>query len=370
MPQIANMTLNPLQGMPIAMADRMLAANMDIGVQRPYLDNVGTSKKPDWRAFVDLVDGFSFNQETKQQEPTFRKMQVANATLRKDEWLAFDEAVIREARLRLVFVNLLVSRGLVFNVNGMSKTALETENLNEMQAAQMTMDGVNRTTKDIPNYELVGVPLPITDKEFEVTLRILNASRERGESLDITSAELAGRQVAELIENTFVNGASTYKAANYILYGLTDFPSRNTGSLTANWDASASSGTTILADVLNMKTAAIGDRMYGPYALLVSGNYETVLDEDFKTNSDKTIRQRLSEIGQIDEILVVDKLADDNVVLVQLTSDVIRVINGLAPTTLQWDSVGGLQLNFKAMAIQVPQIRATQAGRSGIVHYT
>lgn len=366
-----NANINPLvvQSMPASMVERLAANNMDVGVQRPYLDNVGTSKKPDWRAFVDLVDGFTTNEQG-QPVPSFRKIPVANATLRKDEWLAYDAAVIREARQRLVFVNLLISRGLVYNVNGMAKTALETESLNEFQAAQMSMDGVNRTNKDVPNFELVGVPLPITDKEFEITLRLLNASRDKGESLDVTSAELAGRQVAELIENTFINGASTFKGANYILYGLTDFPSRNTGSLSHNWDASAATGTTILADVLDMKSAAITDRMYGPYALLIPTAYETVLDGDFKTDSDKTIRQRIQEVGNITDILVVDKLSANNVILVQLTADNVRVINGLAPTTLQWDSVGGLQLNFKAMAIQVPQIRATQGGRSGIIHYT
>ncbi len=67
---------------------------------------------------------------------------------------------------------------------------------------------------------------------------------------------------------------------------------------------------------------------------------------------------------------MVDKLAANTVVLVQLTSDVVRVINGLAPTTIQWDSVGGMLLNFKAMAIQVPQVRATQSGRSGIAKFT
>ena len=352
-------------------SNSLINNGMDVGVLRPYLEDIGGVNKSDMRAFVDLFVGMKVN-DNGVREPVYKKVEipVGNATLRKDEWLAFDDVVIREARLRLTFVDLLIRKGLVFNVNGMSKTALETESLNEFQAAQVTMDGVNRGTKDIPNFELAGIPLPITHKEFEVTLRTLNASRERGEALDTTSAELAGRQVAELTENTFVNGISSYKAAGYTLYGVTDHPNVNTGSLTANWDDSAASGTTILADVLSMKTAAHVDRMYGPYALLVPSNFEMVLDEDFKANSDKTIRQRLMEINSIEEVLIVDKLASDTVVLVQLTADVVRVINGLAPTTLQWDSTGGLLLNFKAMAIQVPQVRATQAGRSGIVVYT
>jgi hypothetical protein len=53
-----------------------------------------------------------------------------------------------------------------------------------------------------------------------------------------------------------------------------------------------------------------------------------------------------------------------------MTPDVVRAINGLDLTTVQWESVGGMRLNFKVMAIQVPQIRSTYAGRCGICHAT
>ncbi len=59
-----------------------------------------------------------------------------------------------------------------------------------------------------------------------------------------------------------------------------------------------------------------------------------------------------------------------NVALVQMTSDVVRVVTGMAPTTVQWDTDGGMTLNFKVMAIMVPQVRNDQAGNSGIVKYT
>jgi hypothetical protein len=45
-------------------------------------------------------------------------------------------------------------------------------------------------------------------------------------------------------------------------------------------------------------------------------------------------------------------------------------------TTLQWESHGGMRINFKVMAIQVPDIRAQYVGTStstrkvGIVHAT
>lgn len=331
---------------------RLLQANMDPGVLRPYIAEDG---KP----YVSLmVNG------------KLTAVPIGNATLRKDEWKVYDDAIVRAARDRLVFVNYLVGKGLVYNVEGMAKTVLETENLNDMTAAELTMDGINRGDKDRAIFELVGVPLPIAHKEFTISTRVLNASRTTGQALDTTQGEQSSRKVSEKIEEIHLNGASNYSAGGYVLRGITDFPQRNTGSMGTAWDASAATGDTILTDVLAMKQDLLDVNFYGPYCLLVPGNYETKLDEDFKANGDKTIRQRLSEVGGLSDIIVVDRLSDSNVIMFQITTDVIRVVNGLAITTLQWEEVGGLELNFKVMSIQVPQVRADQTGKCGIVHYT
>jgi hypothetical protein len=56
--------------------------------------------------------------------------------------------------------------------------------------------------------------------------------------------------------------------------------------------------------------------------------------------------------------------------IVQMTSDVARAVNGLDITTVQWESIGGMKLNFKVMCIQVPQLRADFYGNVGICHGT
>ena len=56
--------------------------------------------------------------------------------------------------------------------------------------------------------------------------------------------------------------------------------------------------------------------------------------------------------------------------IVQMTSDVARAVVGMDITTVQWESKGGMQLNFKVMCINVPQIRADFYGNCGILHAT
>jgi len=54
--------------------------------------------------------------------------------------------------------------------------------------------------------------------------------------------------------------------------------------------------------------------------------------------------------------------------IIQMTSDVVREVIGMDITTVEWDTIGGLQKNFKVMAILVPQLRCDQNDQSGIVH--
>ncbi|MEB3026005.1 major capsid protein, partial [Parvimonas sp. M13] len=79
---------------------------------------------------------------------------------------------------------------------------------------------------------------------------------------------------------------------------------------------------------------------------------------DYKANGDKTIMQRLKDIPGISDIWMSSRLTGSQVLLVQLTSDVLRMINGIQPTMVEWESHGGFQHNFKIIAIMLPQIRS------------
>ena len=292
-----------------------------------------------------------------------------NATLRKDEWKHYDLAVVQAAQERLVGVADLMGRGLVLRIaNGLGKTVLEYEDASDIEGAQLSMDGVTRGLNDRIEYDLKFMPLPIIHKDFQINVRVLNASRTTGASLDTAMAELSARKVAEKEEELLFQGSSSYTFGGGTLYGYVDAPNRNTVTLALAWDNVAKTGEQILTDVKNMKQASIDALHYGPWVLYIPTAYETVLDGDFKANSDKSIRTRLLEIAGIEDIKVVDKLAANNVVLVQMTSDVVRMVEGLPLTTVEWQTEGNMIFHFKVMTIAVPQVRADQEGNSGITH--
>lgn len=335
-----------------SVAQRLIGNGMNVNALRPWIGRDG-------RFYIAVNQGGKLVARP-----------VANAaTLRKDEWKQYDTAVVKEARQRLQGIADLESRGLVFNIgNGLGKTVLESENLGEFTSAEMNMDGVTRSKGDRPVYGIGYLPLPIIHKDYQINARVLAASRTTGDPLDTTASELATRQVVEKMETILFQGSSNYSFGGGTIYGYCDFPYRNTVDLATTWDTSGVTGQDILEDVLAMKQAMLNDRFYGPFVVYVPSNYETKLDEDFKASGDITIRQRLLQIQNISDVKVSDFLADDNVIMVQMTSDVVRIVNGMEISPVEWQSEGGMVLHYKVMGIKVPQIRATQGEHCGICH--
>lgn len=289
--------------------------------------------------------------------------------LRKDEWKNFDDILVEEGAIRLVGVADLISAGLTVNVpNGLGKTVHEYEKITDMAPAQHSLDGNVRTEGDRQEYSLAGLPLPITHKDFHLNLRTLMASRTRGEALDTTQVRTAGRLVGEASEDLLFNG-STKSYGGLSIFGYRTFPDRNTAGFGAGvWSAGARTGAEILTDVQTMMTALRADRFFGPYWLYIPANTEAKMDDDFKADSDLTIMERLLRLNSLDRIGVADQMPNDEVVMVQPTSNVVQMVQGEPLQTVQWDINGGFGINFKAFQISVPLMKSDHANRAGIFH--
>jgi uncharacterized linocin/CFP29 family protein len=331
-------------------AQQLLASGMDANILKPWIGDDGKVY------MTKMVNG----------EAKAVPIMNANATLRKDEWKDLDAAVLYAAQERLVGVTDLYSRGLVYRTGGLGSTVLEYEDYSELTAAEMSMDAVTPTAKDRPETSIKYLPLPIVHKDFSINARALAASRRGSTPLDTVTAMLAARQVAEKVEEILFTGASTYTFGGGTLYGYLDHPSKGSVTLSQNWDASGKTGDEIIDDVLAMKQKSISNLHYGPWVLYIPTAYETVIDQDFKAASDKTIRQRILEIGGIQDIKVADKLTANKCVLVQMTSDVIRMVEGLPVQTFEWQGTSPFTTNYKVATIMVPQIRADQNGKCGV----
>ena len=334
----------------------MSAGRLDFGAMRPFIGKDG-------KAYITVFKGG--NAADIKNYSTFPVQ--TNATLRREEWQMLDEAIIPVAEYRLNGVQDLINAGLTYNLgNAMGTTVLESHTVGDAMEAELTMDGVTRSQGDRPTFASVYLPIPIIHVDYEINARVLEASRKLGNPLDTTSAERAARRVAEYLENMLFT-ATTYTFGGGTVYSYLNFPQRNTYSISAAWTASDGDP---VGDVIAMKQASINDYFYGPWMVYIPTEYETVMDQDYSTSgqSTQTIRDRILKIGGITDVKVVDTLPAGNVLLVQLTSDVVRLVRGMGIQNVQWQTEGNFVNKFKVLTIQVPQIRADQNGRTGIVH--
>lgn len=341
--------------------ERLLSNGMDVRVLRPWFSD--KYKRP-----LVNVGG--------------RITAADKATLRKDEWKELDQTVVRVARERLRVVSDLENAGLTYNLtNGIGTTIFEYEAMSEAGEAQLTMDGLDRGRSDRVRFELRYLPLPIVSMDFRVNARNLASSRRRGDPLDTTMAAQATRRVSEKIEDIVFNGASTFTYGAGTIYGMKDAPYRSSVTLSVNWDelvldSDGTIGEKILADVQSMIKAAQNVNHYGPFNLYIPKNYGYLLGSDYtvgttgsgQSGMGRTIRERLLALEEVNDIRVGDKLDVDNVMLLEMTSETVQLIRGLDMTTVQWESEGGMALNFKIMAIMVPLFRGDFQGQSGLVH--
>ena len=53
-------------------------------------------------------------------------------------------------------------------------------------------------------------------------------------------------------------------------------------------------------------------------------------------------------------------------VLVQMTSDVVEIVQGQSPVVIPWTSLDGFTLHWLVMAIQIPRVRSDYDSQSGI----
>jgi len=331
-------------------ANMLLKYNFDVGALRPWLGEDGNSR-------------ITINQNGKKQTIVTN----APSTLRKDEWKTLDDAVVRAVQTTPTrMFNDLRSRNLTVRLkNAMGKIVLEYERMSDIGPATTSMDGIREGDSDRPHFDLAGLPLPIIHKDFQYTARQVAVSRNNDTPLDTTMPELSARKVMEEVEK-YTAGSQTFGYATYSIYGYTNFPSRLTQVITA--PTSANHAVTI-TELLSMRKKLTDKGYYGPFMVYASPAWDPFLDEDYSTvKGENTLRQRILAIDGISGVRTSYFLTGNALVMVQLTSDVIRAVIGMDVITLQWPSHGGMQLNYKVMAILVPQLRTDFNASTGICH--
>ena len=290
---------------------------------------------------------------------------TTNSTLRHEEWERYDAKLLQIARQRLNGIADLQSNGLTFDVGGLGVMLSLYERVGDMTAAEINMDGMTDAQKDRVTFDQVGVPIPIFHKDWTLNKRQLLASRTRGEGLDVTQMAIATRLVMDSLEDCLFNGISNFTVDGKDIYGYRTHPNRNTEDLT-DWTNAAARK--IVEDVKKMLDKAYADNMFGPFTIYVSKNIWAEIQLDYNDQKgDRTYKERIEAFADISMVKPGDSMPADQVVMVQLTDDVVDLAVGQDIVNVEWQT-HPMQSQFKVYGAMAPRVKADKDGHSGIVH--
>lgn len=295
---------------------------------------------------------------------------TANALVPSDVQREIDETFVRVARRELVGVADLQNAGLVANLGSIGITQYEFERLSATNAATQSMAIDDLGQEDRVEYDLDAVPVPVTRAGFRLNQRITALGSNRGASVAQVHTDERTFQVVDKLEDSLTNGGDAVIGGNS-MPGYTNFSARQTVTLSTAWP-SLTNNEDALADVLSMKQALTDNGYDSNYILYIPSNWSTFIEEDFKSNSDRSVRERLMSVDGLTQIKVLPSLADDNALLVQMTPNVVQIAMGQDITSVTWDIHGGLAQRWLILAVMSFALKRADDGTgtlvSGIAH--
>lgn len=375
-----------------SVAEDFVALRSQVGMRRPFIDEKGnrcvTLNTGRW-----VKDNKTGKQvQVYQTVPISALMQkgifhpVWNATsLTKADWIEMDSRVVRAFRTRLRATSDLAAVGTFGGFDAWGRMTIEYQATNDPGEAIVDMEGITPGRTDSPLAKLRSLPLPITHSDFWFSDRRIQVSANGQMKVDTFMAEAAARRIAEKVEATVIGtetgitfgtqasvGYATHDGTSTV-YGYTNYPYRITKT-----DLSTPAGTNpeaVMTDILEAIETMQTNGFYGPYMIYHSTAYSRYLNDDYfrtgSTSAVRTLRERLMEIEGIMDIRRLDQLTSGyQLLIIQMDSEFMQLVDGMGVTLVQWESQGGMRHNFKVMTIKVPMLRAQYSGIAPILHAT
>jgi len=291
-----------------------------------------------------------------------------NTVLHKDDWVDLDRRVIQIAQEKLTVVSDLTDRGLTYELGGIGKTVSQWQTEGDMSPANVSMEPDTEGERDLVNYELAQVPIPIIHKDFRLGMRQIAAAREAGSNIDMSNADAATRQVAISMEDMVILGYQ-HTIGGGRIYGYTNHPYRATLALDDGLGNLLPFTVENAARmILDMIQKADDDEYYGPFNLYLPTGMSTVLYEIIPNTNGKMLKQHLEEIDLIQEVKIASRMPKGNMTLVQMTSDNVDIAVGQPLIPVEWNEKGGMAVNYKILTAMAPRLKARQDRKLGVVH--
>ena len=290
------------------------------------------------------------------------------STLRHEDFLVIQEMITDVRRRKLNGIADLEAAGLTFSV-GIEEQLIGNENINEFQEASQEMNPSDFQNNDTVFTEMY-TPNPITHQSFSVPWRQQGFDYKRSAGLKETM-----RQVAERLEETLFNGNSNIKVSFggevQSIYGYTTHPDRSTKSI-SDWSNTANNDVIVnevIACISQMFSSQGGVEM-GSVVMYFPKNFKGAMDRDYKAGfPSKTVADRIRDIPEIKDVKFAEKLADSNVVFVEMSDRTIQLAKASDIVSVPHTKTNPMDSQvMTTYAAMVQIIKVDSNGNTGILH--
>lgn len=235
----------------------------------------------------------------------------------------------------------------------------------------VSMDGRSEGNADQANVNYAGTPVPVFDSYARFGWRQMEVMRKGG-SLDTSTIANHQRKVAEKMEDMVLNGLSSISVNGNTIYGLRNFPDRNTG--THGLTLKTSTGAQWLAAFQATLDKLIADNAYGRVTIFLNyGDWLYASINEFVAGYPKTILQRLKEIEQVAEIVPASKCAANEILgIANISTGEWGTILQAMPMVTRPKARANVEDDyvFGVLAMAAPQFKSDADGKSQLVHIT
>ena len=151
------------------------------------------------------------------------------------------------------------------------------------------------------------------------------------------------------------------------IYGYTNAPHRITGSAVGDWGTAGNAYKT-MTQAIGALAAKGFDGPFTVYVATTQFNQLLNLLGSVNDYNELTVIQR--QLPMIKAVKRSFTLANENMVMVQMTDQVVDLAVAEDITPVQWDDMGGMLTHFRVMAALAPRIKFDSNLACGVLHYT
>lgn len=302
------------------------------------------------------------------------KFMTNATTLRHEDQIRYDREVMHVARVKLQIMGDLMAAGLSEPVGGLGVTISKWERAGNMTGAQQGMDPETEADKDRLTFDEVGIPMPITYKQFDLGFRFEEGAKRGGTPIRTDQIRIATEIVTETLEDTVIHGVPDLKVQGLDVPGLLNHPkvkkiAVSDGTKGQHWNTS--SDPKIVQDMQKVIDQLRTMKKYGDFTVYVSGDIWTWLQGDYNISGQslKTQYQRLIDIAQVKAIKPCHSFPDGTVICLQLEKSTIDLAIGKELGHFSW-MINPMRTRFMVWACMVPRIKSDRDDNVGIVQLT